>query len=79
MNFFLLQFVLHVYGEKANKRLWSGGYPLERPLSSGKQTYGTKKEEWPVTEPLHKLEGKAQVFIIIVIVTSLYGFRVLIV
>lgn len=40
----------------------SGGYPLERPISSGIQTYDTKKQEWPVTEPLTKLEGKYQVF-----------------
>ncbi|XP_053383995.1 uncharacterized protein LOC123535767 isoform X2 [Mercenaria mercenaria] len=55
------RFVLHLYGRKADKRLQSGAFPLERPLSSGKQSYGTKKDEWPLTEPLHKLEGKAQV------------------
>jgi hypothetical protein len=59
--FVCLQFVLHVYGTKADKRLQSGGFPLERPLSSGKQSYGTKKDEWPLTQPMHKLEGKAQV------------------
>lgn len=60
----MFQFVLHVYGDMADKRLRSGAYPLERPLSSGKQSYGTRKEEWPLTEPLNKLEGKAQVTIL---------------
>lgn len=56
-----LQFALFMLGNKLDLRYQSGGFPLERPLSSGTQTYSTKKEEWPLTEPLLKIEGKAQV------------------
>ncbi|KAH3886861.1 hypothetical protein DPMN_015058 [Dreissena polymorpha] len=48
-------------GDKLDLRCRSGGFPLERPLSSGTQTYSTKTEEWPLTEPLLKVEGKSQV------------------
>ena len=34
---------------------------IDRPVSSGTQSYDTKKIEWPVTEPLKKLEANAQV------------------
>ncbi|KAL4224843.1 hypothetical protein ACF0H5_015539 [Mactra antiquata] len=55
------RFVVHVLGKEITDRYRSGGYPLHRPLSSGQQSYGTKKDEWPLTEPLLKLEGSAQV------------------
>ncbi|WAR26952.1 XDH1-like protein [Mya arenaria] len=55
------RFALDLYGTDASPIYRSGALPLERPLSSGKQTYDTKKQEWPLTEPLLKLEGKAQV------------------
>lgn len=33
---------------------------MERPLSSGKQTYDTKKDLYPLTQPIPKLEGVIQ-------------------
>lgn len=41
----------------------SGAMPLLRPLSSGQQSYDTKPMEWPLTEPLIKLEAIDQVLI----------------
>ena len=62
----LFQFVLHVIGDKAGTRFRSATTQLfmDRPISSGQQSYDTKKVEWPVTEPLKKLEANAQVFTI---------------
>lgn len=39
----------------------SGANILRRPLSSGKQTYDTQKNEYPLTEPIVKNDGVAQV------------------
>jgi xanthine dehydrogenase/oxidase len=33
---------------------------LERPISSGKQIYPTKEENWPLTKPIPKLESMVQ-------------------
>ncbi|XP_052261039.1 uncharacterized protein LOC127865162 isoform X4 [Dreissena polymorpha] len=55
------RFAIFMLGDKLDLRCRSGGFPLERPLSSGTQTYSTKTEEWPLTEPLLKVEGKSQV------------------
>lgn len=41
--------------------LRSGGEVLQRPLSSGVQSFDTFKERYPVTEPVLKLEGLMQV------------------
>lgn len=41
--------------------LASGGTVLERPLSSGIQSFDTFKERYPLTEPVRKLEGLMQV------------------
>ncbi|XP_018304122.1 xanthine dehydrogenase 1-like [Mycetomoellerius zeteki] len=38
----------------------SGGTSLERGLNSGKQDYDTKLDEWPLTEPIQKLESLEQ-------------------
>ena len=35
----------------------SGGNILERPLSSGIQSFETNKEEWPLTQPVLKIGG----------------------
>ncbi|KAK3885385.1 hypothetical protein Pcinc_010383 [Petrolisthes cinctipes] len=44
-------------------RVRSAGPVIDRPLSSGKQSFDMKKEEevWPVGEPLPKLESAAQI------------------
>ncbi|CAG9860743.1 unnamed protein product [Phyllotreta striolata] len=46
--------------DKIGSRYKSGGLWLERPLSKGSQEYGTIKNEWPLTEPIPKLESLAQ-------------------
>lgn len=39
----------------------SGGDILERPMSSGTQIYDTQKDKFPLTEPIVKVEGLAQI------------------
>ncbi|XP_063399739.1 xanthine dehydrogenase/oxidase-like [Mytilus trossulus] len=63
---FLYSYFLEVLGDTVGSKFRSGALPLQRPLSSGQQSYDTKPMEWPLTEPLIKLEamnqttGKAQ-------------------
>ena len=38
----------------------SGGYILDRALSSGKQTFDTYEKNWPLTKNIPKIEGLAQ-------------------
>lgn len=38
----------------------SGGTMLNRPVSSSTQEYGTIKADWPLTEPITKLEALTQ-------------------
>ncbi|KAH8358795.1 hypothetical protein KR093_002516, partial [Drosophila rubida] len=38
----------------------SGGQLLQRPLSSGMQVYQTQKKNYPVTQPVQKLDGMLQ-------------------
>ena len=60
---FLYKFALQIVGDQAGLRFRSGTSQLyyDRPISSGQQTYDTNKVEWPVTEPMKKLEANAQV------------------
>uniref|UniRef100_K1Q8Q7 Xanthine dehydrogenase n=1 Tax=Magallana gigas TaxID=29159 RepID=K1Q8Q7_MAGGI len=51
------RFVLDVLGNKAGSVFRSGSVPLSRPLSSGKQTYDTIPIEWPLTQPMTKVEA----------------------
>lgn len=55
--------MLHVIGDQAGLKVRSGASQLyiDRPVSSGQQSYDTNKMEWPVTEPLQKIEANAQV------------------
>ncbi|KAM8703649.1 hypothetical protein ACLKA7_008301 [Drosophila subpalustris] len=46
--------------EIVRERLRSGGQLLERPLSSGKQTFETIPKNYPVTQVVQKLEGQIQ-------------------
>lgn len=41
-------------------RLVGGGEIIERPLSSGIQSFDTHKEKYPMTQPVTKLEGQIQ-------------------
>lgn len=53
--------MLDVLGNKAGSVFRSGSVPLTRPLSSGKQTYDTIPIEWPLTQPMTKVEAINQV------------------
>ncbi|KAL8614120.1 hypothetical protein ACOMHN_026337 [Nucella lapillus] len=54
------KFVLQVCPSAVAPRYVSGGFSLERPVSSGVQTYGTQKVEWPLTEPMTKRDAAYQ-------------------
>lgn len=54
------QYILDVVGDTAKGIYRSGSIPLIRPLSSGQQSYDTKPLEWPLTEPMIKLEAMDQ-------------------
>ncbi|XP_055686789.1 uncharacterized protein LOC129792085 isoform X2 [Lutzomyia longipalpis] len=45
---------------KVRKEFKSGGSVIDRPLSSGKQTFDTYKGNWPLTQPVEKLEATIQ-------------------
>lgn len=57
---YLFQFVLSLSPPGLPVQLASGGKDLIRPLSSGKQLFDTDKSEWPLTQPVPKLEALAQ-------------------
>ncbi|KAK7021793.1 hypothetical protein SK128_010782 [Halocaridina rubra] len=42
-------------------RAISAGYKIERPLSSGQQSFDMHKDTWPVGEPISKLESATQI------------------
>ena len=54
------KFVLSAAGDRAAPKLRSGGVGLKREVSRGQQTYSTDPAEYPIGEPVQKLEGKAQ-------------------
>ncbi|XP_052242919.1 uncharacterized protein LOC127852926 [Dreissena polymorpha] len=56
------KFVLYMVGDRAGQQYRSGASQLYflRPISSGQQTYDTNTMEYPVTEPMKKLEADAQ-------------------
>ena len=45
----------------SDSKLTSGGGNMERPLSSGQQTWQDKEEEWPLKQPLPKKTALLQV------------------
>lgn len=45
---------------KLREMVKSGGQPIERPLSSGTQSFQTIGNEYPLTEPVAKYEGMVQ-------------------
>ncbi|XP_046360646.2 indole-3-acetaldehyde oxidase-like [Haliotis rufescens] len=49
--------VLGMCGEKAGSRFQSGGTNLMRPVSSGTQTYDSRKDEYPLTQPMTKADA----------------------
>ncbi|XP_067656036.1 uncharacterized protein [Haliotis asinina] len=54
------KYVLGMCGEKAAARFQSGGTNLIRPVSSGTQTYDTRKDEYPLTKPMVKADAVLQ-------------------
>ncbi|KAG1648953.1 Xanthine dehydrogenase [Nymphon striatum] len=58
----LYKFILGVIGESVSSKYQSGGTDMERPLSGGHRSYFTNEVEWPLTQPVQKLEcsGEAQ-------------------
>lgn len=52
--------MLGIIGKNAQTKLRSGAKDIERNLTSGKQTYDTDKSEWPLSEPIIKLEAVPQ-------------------
>lgn len=49
-----------VIGQKAGDKVRSGACNLERGITSGKQDFETDEKEWPVSQPILKLEARAQ-------------------
>ncbi|XP_073981126.1 uncharacterized protein isoform X3 [Rhodnius prolixus] len=54
------RFVLGVNPDLVNEPYRSGYNNLQRPLSSGKQEYVSNKKEWPLTQPIPKIESLIQ-------------------
>ncbi|XP_067656035.1 uncharacterized protein [Haliotis asinina] len=52
--------VLGMCGQKAAPAYQSGATNLMRPVSSGTQTYGTRKGEYPLTKPMTKVDATLQ-------------------
>lgn len=54
--------VLGLSKDKINSKFQSGAGTIhdERPISKGTETYDTKKELWPLTKPMPKVEAFAQ-------------------
>ena len=63
--FDVFQVILGVLGDKASAEVRSGALCLERPLSTGMETYDTDKTQWPITQPMTKKKAIMQVQIIL--------------
>lgn len=48
--------------DKVKPEFKSGGQILKRELSSGLQVFESKEKNYPITEPLQKVEGKFQLY-----------------
>jgi len=54
------KFFLYALGDAASPEVQSGALNLERGLSKGQQAFETDEAQWPVTQPVEKMEGKYQ-------------------
>ncbi|EDW80733.1 uncharacterized protein Dwil_GK11683 [Drosophila willistoni] len=52
--------IKHAPPAEINEKFLSGGHLLQRPLSSGLQTFQTQKQNYPVTQAVEKVEGMIQ-------------------
>ena len=55
------QFYLAVLVGHISPRVQSAAVPYMRPVSEGSQSYTTKPDEYPITEPMTKLTALLQV------------------
>ena len=76
INVFFFQFCLSVCGSVVSGKYKSGGSLLERPVSSGIQTYDTNKTEWPLNEPMTKLDAGYQVWHLYWLLISLFEGKI---
>ncbi|KAK3879999.1 hypothetical protein Pcinc_015481 [Petrolisthes cinctipes] len=53
--------VLSIVGTAASPPVTSGAEPLQRPLSSGQQTYDNNTEQYPLGAPIPKIEAPIQI------------------
>ena len=62
LTFFIVffQFALEIVGNAADIRFRSAVGSLSRPISSGKQSYPSNPKNFPVTQPIPKLESLIQ-------------------
>ncbi|PVD33597.1 hypothetical protein C0Q70_04854 [Pomacea canaliculata] len=54
---FFYKYVLEVCGDKVAQRYRSGGASLVRPVSSANHSYDTRREEWPLNEPMTSIDA----------------------
>uniref|UniRef100_A0A4D5RAG3 Xanthine dehydrogenase n=1 Tax=Scolopendra viridis TaxID=118503 RepID=A0A4D5RAG3_SCOVI len=54
------KYLLGVLPDALAPKIKSGADILHRPVSSGSQTFATNKEDWPVNQPIPKIEAKVQ-------------------
>jgi len=52
--------VLGILGNTTDERLRSGAGDIEHGVTSGRQSYDTDKKEWPLNQPVSKLEATIQ-------------------
>ena len=52
--------MLDIVGDKVDERFRSGALNLKRGLSSGQQKFDTDEKDWPVNQPVPKVEARAQ-------------------
>ncbi|XP_070000799.1 uncharacterized protein [Penaeus vannamei] len=57
----LYKTIVGILGDRVPASIRSAGPNIERPLSSGKQTFDMNRESWPIGEPVPKLESAAQI------------------
>lgn len=58
---FSLQSTVGFLDEVVGVRVHSAGQVIERPLSSGEQSFDMNKDVWPLGEPVPKLESATQI------------------
>lgn len=60
LSVFVTQTVLGIIGASNSVKHASGARDLEHNVTTAKQVYDYKKEEWPLTQPIPKLEAVNQ-------------------